>query len=200
MTVQPKALAVKQVPLDELKHDPNNVRRRDDAAVDAIANSLKRFGQQKPIVAQMDGTVIAGNGTLDAATKLGWKTIAVHFTELVGDEATAFSIADNRTADLAFWDEKGLLEQISKFQDPELVDFTAFSSNDIEQMMQGLSPDIGGDDDDDEDDEDKAIPDNSQDPDELSFQLVVTCKGEKDQAKLYEELSSRGYECRILML
>ena len=130
MTVQPKALAVKQVPLDELKHDPNNVRRRDDAAVDAIANSLKRFGQQ----------------------------------------------------------------------DPELVDFTAFSSNDIEQMMQGLSPDIGGDDDDDEDDEDKAIPDNSQDPDELSFQLVVTCKGEKDQAKLYEELSSRGYECRILML
>ena len=51
-------------PITELKEHPDNPRRGD---VTVIAESFKRFGQVKPIVAQMDGTVIAGNHSLQAA-------------------------------------------------------------------------------------------------------------------------------------
>jgi ParB-like chromosome segregation protein Spo0J len=47
------------------------------------------------------GVVIAGNGTLAAAVELGWKDIDVVETKLKGQEAVAFAIADNRTAELA---------------------------------------------------------------------------------------------------
>jgi DNA modification methylase len=49
---------------------------------------------------------LAGNGTLAAARELGWREIQIVRTELTGSQATAFGIADNRSAELAEWDEK----------------------------------------------------------------------------------------------
>jgi len=74
--------------------------------MDAIKGSLRKFGQQKPIVVDAKGIVLAGNGTLRAARELGWSTVNVVRTELTGTEATAFAIADNRSAELAEWDDK----------------------------------------------------------------------------------------------
>jgi ParB-like chromosome segregation protein Spo0J len=90
-----KSLAV---PIDSLQGLPGNPRRGD---VDAVATSLSRFGQRKPIVVRRDdGTIIAGNHTWQAAKKLGWSEIAVAY---VGDDdvtAQAYALADNRTAEL----------------------------------------------------------------------------------------------------
>jgi DNA modification methylase len=74
--------------------------------MDAIKASLRRFGQQKPIVVDAKGIVLAGNGTLAAARELGWREIQIVRTDLSGSQATAFGIADNRSAELAEWDEK----------------------------------------------------------------------------------------------
>jgi hypothetical protein len=49
--------------------------------------------------------VIAGNGTLEAAKQLGWTTINVIRTKLTGTDLTAFGVADNRSSDLAEWEE-----------------------------------------------------------------------------------------------
>jgi len=86
--------------------------------LDAIANSLQKFGQRKPIVVH-NGVVIAGNGTLEAALKLGWHEIAV--TEVPdnwdADTAKAYAIADNRTAELAEWDTSVLVSQLLEMED-----------------------------------------------------------------------------------
>ena len=63
------------VPIDSLTADPANVRRHPDNNLDAIKASLKRFGQQKPIVVDSADIIRAGNGTWAAAKALGWKNI-----------------------------------------------------------------------------------------------------------------------------
>jgi len=91
-------------PVADLVLDPNNARAHDERNLEAIATSLARFGQQKPIVVAPDGTVLAGNGTLAAAKHLGWSEIAAITTDLKGADARGYAIADNRTAELAEWD------------------------------------------------------------------------------------------------
>ena len=99
---------VETVPLTSLTPDPLNARKHNRRNIDAIKASLSKFGQRKPIVVTNDGTVIAGNGTLEAATSLGWKEISIARAPEEWDENTvrAYALADNQTGALAEWDEK----------------------------------------------------------------------------------------------
>jgi DNA modification methylase len=99
-------MKIETVDINSLAFDPANLRKHGTRNMDAIKGSLRKFGQQKPIVVDAKGIVLAGNGTLRAARELGWSTVNVVRTELTGTEATAFAIADNRSAELAEWDEK----------------------------------------------------------------------------------------------
>jgi ParB-like chromosome segregation protein Spo0J len=98
----------------DLKLDPSNARKHSEKNLDAIRNSLKLFGQRKPIVIIGDGTVLAGNGTLEAAKSLGWKELAVTVAPADWDSSTAkaYALADNKTAELAEWDSSILVSQI----------------------------------------------------------------------------------------
>jgi DNA modification methylase len=108
---------VESVPIATLSQDPANARKHDDKNLEAIKASLRRFGQQKPIVVDSSNVVRAGNGTLAAATALGWDSINIVQTDLQGSEATAYAIADNRTAELAEWDESVLAASLSSLAD-----------------------------------------------------------------------------------
>jgi hypothetical protein len=99
-------MKIETTKITELSLDPSNVRKHSRRNIDAIKASLRKFGQQKPIVVDAKGIVLAGNGTLTAAQELGWTKIDITRTELTGVEATAFAIADNRTAELAEWEDK----------------------------------------------------------------------------------------------
>lgn len=93
------------VPIDSVNLDPENARLHPERNLEAIKESLQTYGQVKLLVARKNNRiVVAGNGTLEAARLLGWKEIAVHFTEMNDTEAAGFGIADNRTAELAKWD------------------------------------------------------------------------------------------------
>jgi ParB-like chromosome segregation protein Spo0J len=115
---------IQAIPLADLSLDPSNVRKHSRRNLDAIKASLRKFGQQKPIVVDAKGIVLAGNGTLTAAQELGWTEIQIVRTELAGVEATAFAIADNRTAELAEWEEDKLNAVLKSLQDEgvDLVD------------------------------------------------------------------------------
>jgi site-specific DNA-methyltransferase (adenine-specific) len=111
---------VKSVPLTQLLLDSNNARKHNQRNLEAIAESLKLFGQRKPIVVH-NGVVIAGNGTLEAAKSLGWTeiTVAEVPSEWTEDTAKAFALTDNRTAELAEWDENILAKQLLELQDAD---------------------------------------------------------------------------------
>ena len=129
-------LKLESVAINTLAADPDNVRMHGERNIESIKSSLERFGQQKPIVVGSDGVVIAGNGTLVAAIGLGWKNIGIVRSELKGSEAVAFAIADNRTAELAEWDDVGLAKQLAalRITDDTLAELTGFSQTDISEI------------------------------------------------------------------
>lgn len=97
----------------DLISDPNNARKHNEANLSATKGSLAKFGLQKPIVIDDKGVVIAGNGTLHCAKELGWEEIAVVVSDLkTNTDKTAYALADNRTAELAEWDDERLDLQI----------------------------------------------------------------------------------------
>lgn len=132
-------LNIKTVAIDSIEYDPFNVREHDERNVDAIKASIARFGQQKPIVVKKDGTVIAGNGTLGAMRILGYKEVVIAETELDGEEAVAFSIADNRTAELATWDDQALAQALDQLDD-ELLPASGFDEAEMAELLERLEP------------------------------------------------------------
>jgi site-specific DNA-methyltransferase (adenine-specific) len=107
--------------IKDLTLDPRNARTHSQKNLDAITNSLVKFGQRKPIVVSGDGVVLAGNGTLEAAKGLKWDYIDVAVAPQDWDENTAraYALADNRTAELADWDQAVLTEQLLELHDAE---------------------------------------------------------------------------------
>jgi hypothetical protein len=95
------------VPIASLRLDERNARKHGQLNLDAIAASLKRFGQRAPLVVVGD-VVKAGNGRLLAAQQLGWTHVAVLSVDDDDKEALAYALADNRTAELASWDLEAL--------------------------------------------------------------------------------------------
>ena len=65
-------MKVESARISALTLDPCNARRHGAQNIEAVKSSLRRFGQQKPIVVDEDGVIVAGNGTVAAARELGW--------------------------------------------------------------------------------------------------------------------------------
>jgi DNA modification methylase len=107
--------------ISDLTLDPRNARLHSQKNLDAIKASLTKFGQRKPIVVTHDGFVLAGNGTMEAAKSLGWDHIDVTTTPADWDldTARAYALADNRTAELAEWDENVLAKQLLELIDAD---------------------------------------------------------------------------------
>jgi len=94
------------VPLEALHLDPQNARKGN---VQAIAESLREFGQHRAIIAQKDtGRIISGNHTYLAAQTLGWSTVNVFWVDDDDEKALRRGLADNAVGDQAKWDDDAL--------------------------------------------------------------------------------------------
>jgi DNA modification methylase len=111
-------LAVKYVKCDKLSVDPSNARTHGRRNLDAIKASLEQFGQRRALIVMPDMTVIAGNGTLEAVRELGWEQVAVTVvpSDWTVEQAKAYALVDNRTAELAAWDSDVLLKSLSDLE------------------------------------------------------------------------------------
>jgi hypothetical protein len=123
-----------------------------------------------------DGVVVAGNGTLTAATALGWSEIGCVETELENQEAVAYAIADNRTSELAEWD-MGQLQASLDSLDPELLEYTGFDLLDrAEFSMEDASDAAPGEDGDD------SLHDKPQRQAVIQYALIFD---DEDQQKVW---------------
>lgn len=140
-------MEIEIVVLESLRLDPNNARKHDKRNLSAIQESLRRFGQRKPIVVTHDSVVIAGNGTLEAARSLGWTDISVTRApqDWSTDQVKAYALADNRSAELAEWDESIMAEQLIELDemgwDVQALGFDMPELADIESDDEDKIPD-----------------------------------------------------------
>jgi DNA modification methylase len=94
-------------------------------------------------VIDKNNVVRAGNGRLEAAMVLGWETILAVRTELQGSDAIAYAIADNRTAELAEWDDDVLAAQLQGLltDDEALLEAAGFDEDELAAMLGDLDGD-----------------------------------------------------------
>lgn len=128
------------IDIDLLSPLEGNPRQGD---VPAVAASLARFGQRKPIVVrESDHQIIAGNHTWLAAKSLGWTHIAAVIVDDDKATAEAFALADNRTGELGGYDEALLLELIRSVgeADAELLLDSGWSESAVQELVDRIDP------------------------------------------------------------
>jgi len=147
---------VEQVNIDSVIPYARNPRKN-DAAVDKVVASLKEFGWQQPIVVDKELVVVAGHTRLLAAKQLGMGQVPIHVAkDLTPEQAKAYRLADNRTAEEAAWDMELLGLEIRELDDLDFdLDLTGFNNLELSNLL--IDPDLG------ETDED-AIPEPPEEP------------------------------------
>lgn len=183
-------LKVQSIKISELAKFDGNARKGN---VDLIAESLTKNGQFKPIVVNV-GThtskpneVLAGNHTLMAAQSLGWEKIDAVFVDVDRDAALRIVLADNRSNDVATYDNDALLSLLHELPD---LEGTGYSSKDLDELLE----DVMGI---DSDDEDETAGAESFDE---KFEVVIECDNEFQQQELLIKLSSDGLKVRAIVV
>lgn len=134
------------VPIAELSPYRSNPRQGD---VGAIVSSLEANGQYRPIVVnRRTGEVLAGNHTLAAARALGWSSIAATFVDVDDDEAARIVLVDNRSNDLAAYDEPALVAMLATLadDDPDALFGTGFDGDDLDDLLADAASPLDDDD------------------------------------------------------
>jgi ParB-like chromosome segregation protein Spo0J len=143
---------IELVNIDDLNLDPRNARKHDDKNLKAIAGSLETFGQRKPIVV-WGKTVVAGNGTMAAARTLGWTEIEIVRVpdDWSSDQVKAYALADNRSAELAVWDDSIMSLQLKELIEVDFdiealgfdVDFKPADQEELFDAFENLANEKG---------------------------------------------------------
>lgn len=111
-------IKIQQVKLKDLKLYENNPRKN-DKAVDYVANSIKEFGFKNPIIIDKNNVIVAGHTRYKASKKLKLKEVpCIIADDLTDEQIKAFRLADNKVSEFAEWDNDLL--------DLELADLTDF--------------------------------------------------------------------------
>lgn len=138
------------VPVADLVLLANNPRHGD---VGAISQSLEAHGQYRPIVVNKPTMeILAGNHTYKAAVALGWKKIAVNYVDVNAEEAQRIMLADNRTNDLATYDNAVLADILGGLAEtPDKFTGIGFDERDLNALLKDISsplefPDVNPDD------------------------------------------------------
>jgi ParB-like chromosome segregation protein Spo0J len=172
------------VPVSDLTPDPRNARKRDERALEALKESIKSKGFRSTIIVQKneDGELIirAGNGRHQAMTELGHSHIPALVFEEGDEDAIAFAIADNRTAELAEWDFDVLSEHLTALEGE--LEGVGFTADEVDVLLANNSwGDLGLPDDTavtaDEDAESVPGPRHEREPPKIVVTLQdVTCR------------------------
>lgn len=163
--------------------------RKNDAAVEKVAASIKRWGFVAPIIARRaNGEVVAGHTRLKAAKALGLEMVPVRYVDLDPAEAHLYAVADNKLNELAEWDGPQLLEILSEFGLPDL-EVAGFDQAELDKLAAGL---VG-----------PEVPDPADAPDDephnQQYGVIVMCSSETHQERVYDELKAAGHNCKVVV-
>lgn len=140
-------MEVVDVPLSSLAHDEKNARKHSPRNIEEVKRSLEAFGQHAPLVVQRKGNrVLVGNARLEAMRALGWETAAVVFVDDDDETAVRRALADNRTAELAEWDDAVLAELLSSLGEVP-ADVPGWSDEELRAILTDYSGAMASDDD-----------------------------------------------------
>lgn len=128
-------MKIEVLKIDDLKPYENNPRNNLEA-VEAVANSLRRFGWQQPIVIDKNNVIVAGHTRYEAAKRLAMDKVPCKRAEdLTEEQIKAYRLADNKTSELAGWNFEKLEQELDELADFGMEDFGFTDNSDLDNDL-----------------------------------------------------------------
>lgn len=168
--------------LKDIKPYDKNPRKNDNA-VEQVANSIASFGFKVPIVIDKDNVIVCGHTRYKAVKKLGLdKVPCIIADDLTDEQIKAYRLADNKVSEKSEWDFDLLGEELNNIFD---IDMSDFGFDLIEEEEEPTAPT-----------ERKDLSDKVGE----TYEVIIECDNEQQQAEIYEKLREEGLTCRVLTL
>lgn len=112
-----------------IKPYSKNAKKHPKKQIEQVANSIKEFGMNQPIIVDKEGVIIVGHGRYEAIKSLGWevKPEWVKVVDLTEEQANAYRLADNKLNE-SEWDMSLVLEELKDLSD-EMFNLTGFDKD-----------------------------------------------------------------------
>lgn len=119
---------VQQVSISKIKPYQNNAKIHGPEQIRKIADSIQEFGFLNPVLLDDENGLLAGHGRVEAAKLLGLDKVPALYVEgLTEAQKRAYTLADNRLAELADWDEATVRMELEALQDMDFrIEITGF--------------------------------------------------------------------------
>ncbi|MFO1148083.1 MAG: DNA methyltransferase [Alsobacter sp.] len=134
---------VERLPVAALKPYAGNARRHSKKQIRQIADSIRAFGFNVPLLIDREGTILSGHGRLEAALLLGMIELPViRVSDLSEAQKRALILAENKIAENASWDQTKLaleLQSIIELDADFELTITGFETGEIDSTLQILS-------------------------------------------------------------
>jgi hypothetical protein len=112
--------AIENIPtvdFDSIKPYWRNPRNVTEDAVNAVVDSISRYGYQQPIIVDRDMTIITGHTRYAALRKLRAERVSVLISDLPDEKAREYRIMDNKTGEYATWDQDALVQELRSVEE-----------------------------------------------------------------------------------
>ncbi len=124
------------LPIGKVRAYDRNAKKHPSAQVDMIAESIKKYGFNQPIVVDIANVVIVGHGRLMAAEKLGIEHVPVLTIDLSEEDAKAYRIADNKLNE-SEWDFDLLVSELNSLSEGGYdIDLTGFDQSEFSDLLK----------------------------------------------------------------
>lgn len=139
-------MEIKMIKIEDLVPYENNPRNNDNA-VEYVKNSIKKFGFKVPLVIDKNNVIVTGHTRYKASQQLGLKEVpCIVADDLTDKQIKAFRIADNKTNDMAEWNDDLLsIELKDVLDDIDMTDF-GFGDFEISMLIDDMEPEKYDDD------------------------------------------------------
>jgi hypothetical protein len=125
-----------EVSVKKLKKHPANARVGN---VKLIKESIDGNGFVGALIVQRStGHILAGNHRFQAAVELGMDTLPVIYIDADDEQALAIMLADNRSTDVAGYDDKALLKLLEQLPSLAGTGYDKDDFNDLLAVMQEM--------------------------------------------------------------
>ena len=180
---------IEHLPTDTLVPYARNSRTHSPEQVAQIAASIKEFGFTNPVLVDANNTLIAGHGRVMAAQSIGVATVpAIRLAHLTDAQRRAYVIADNKLAENAGWDMATLAREVEDLNaDGYDLELLGFGADELSSMLGAEPPPP-----------EPAAPSPGIVYQE-KYAVLVDCKDEADQQRIFEQLTAGGMACKVLV-
>lgn len=174
-------MKIEKVNIDSIKVYPNNAKIHTAEQIEEIKKSIQEFGNNDPIAIDEKGFIIEGEGRYLAQKDMRVKEIEViKLTHLTEEQKVAYMLVHNKLTMNTGFDLDLLEEELSKISSIDMKEFE-FDIKEIEEELE----------------EEEKIQEPSFNYKE-QYGVIVICKDETEQEKVYNNLLNQGYECKVV--